>query len=111
MSPTSVGAPCASPQATTVKVAIFDFGFTLSQTTVPCGTVTFQITNTGAIFHNFDVQAPTASGIAAFAGGKILAGTESDTEVVTYARAGTYAYQCDLHWIQGQMIGVLTVTQ
>jgi len=94
-----------------VKVAIFDFGFTLSPSSVPCGTVTFQIANTGAVFHSFDVQAPTASGIAGFVGGKNLLGGETDTQVVEYARSGAYAYQCDQHWIQGQMIGVLTVTQ
>jgi plastocyanin len=78
---------------------------------VPCGTVTFQIVNTGAILHNFDVQSPTASGIAALNGGINLVGGESQTQTVNYTRSGTYQYQCDLHWIQGQMIGTLTVTQ
>jgi plastocyanin len=101
---------CANPTASTVKVAIFDFGFTLSQSSVPCGSVTFQITNTGAIQHNFDVQIPF-NGIAAFSGGLNLLGGESATETLSYTKTGPYAYQCDLHWVQGQMLGTLTVTQ
>ena len=38
---TSTAATCANPVATTVTVSEFEYGFTLSQTTVPCGTVTF----------------------------------------------------------------------
>jgi plastocyanin len=102
--------PCANPTATTVKVAIFDFGFTLSQNTVPCGSVTFQITNTGAIQHNVDFQIPF-NGVIGWAGGLGLLGGESQNETLNYTLTGPYTYQCDLHWIQGQMIGTLTVTQ
>jgi plastocyanin len=90
-------APCASPSNTTVKVQIVDFGFILSQTTIPCGTVTFQIQNVGQAAHTFDVQATTSSGIKAFQGAKTLLGGESDTEVITYTRTGTFQYQCDIH--------------
>jgi hypothetical protein len=38
---------CPGPVATTVTVAIADNSFHLSQTTVPCGIVTFLITNQG----------------------------------------------------------------
>ena len=92
-------------------MTIFDFGFTLSQTTVPCGSVTFLVTNTGAVTHNFDVEVPAQNGVAAFGGGLNLLGGESQTQTVSYTRTGTFRYQCDLHWIQGQMIGSLTVTQ
>jgi plastocyanin len=102
--------PCASPTATTVKVSIFDFGFTLSQSTVPCGAVTFQITNTGAIQHNIDFQIPFGNGVG-WSGGLGLLGGESQSETLNYTQTGPYTYQCDLHWIQGQMIGTLTVTQ
>ena len=40
-------ANCPNPRATTVTVAIVDNAFRLSQTTVPCGIVTFKITNEG----------------------------------------------------------------
>ena len=103
--------PCASPTATTINVAIFDFGFTLSRTTVPCGKVTFVVVNTGQVFHNFDVEVPVANGRQGFLGSKNLLGDETETQTADYTRTGLYRYQCDLHWVQGQMIGVLTVTQ
>ena len=106
-----VSEPCASPSSTTVNVAIFDFGFTLSRTTVPCGQVTFQVVNTGQVFHSFDVEVPVANGRQGFLGSQNLLGGESETQTASYTRTGLYRYQCDLHWIQGQMIGVLTVTQ
>ena len=106
-----VSEPCASPSATTVNVAIFDFGFTLSRTTVPCGQVTFVVVNTGQVFHNFDVEVPVANGRQGFLGSENLLGGESETQTASYTRTGLYRYQCDLHWVQGQMIGVLTVTQ
>jgi plastocyanin len=94
-----------------VNVAIFDFGFTLSQTTVPCGQVTFVVVNTGQVFHNFDVEVPVANGRQGFLGSRDLLGGETETQTASYTRTGLYRYQCDLHWVQGQMIGVLTVTQ
>ena len=103
--------PCDTPSATTVNVSIFDFGFTLSQTTVPCGQVTFVVVNTGQVFHSFDVEVPVADGRQGFLGSRNLLGGESETQTADYTRTGLYRYQCDLHWIQGQMIGVLTVTQ
>jgi plastocyanin len=103
--------PCASPTATTVKVSIFDYGFTLSQNPVPCGQVTFQITNTGAIMHNMDFQIPYSNGVVGWSGGLGLLGGESQSETLNYTQTGPYTYQCDVHWIQGQMIATLTVTQ
>jgi plastocyanin len=108
---TVVRQPCASPTATTIKVAIFDYGFTFSQSTVPCGPVTFQITNTGAIMHNLDFQIPYANGVVGWSGGLGLLGGESQSETLNYTQTGPYRYQCDVHWIQGQMIGTLNVTQ
>ena len=102
---------CATPSATTVNVAIFDFGFTLSRTTLPCGKVTFVVVNTGQVFHNFDVEVPIANGRQGFLGSQNLLGNETVTQTADYTRTGLFRYQCDLHWVQGQMIGVLTVTQ
>jgi uncharacterized cupredoxin-like copper-binding protein len=100
------GAPCNSPQASTVMVSEFEMGFTLSQSTVPCGTVTFVQTNTGAIEHNWELLgAPGATGLGAY----ILPGA-STTNVVTLT-PGSYGYLCDVatHAALG-MQGRLTVT-
>jgi plastocyanin len=108
-SATKLGTPCASPASSTVNVRMFDFGFTLTPTTVPCGSVTFVLVNSGQVAHNFDVETPT-NGRAAFNGGTTLLGGESGSQALTYSITGTFRYQCDLHVSQGQMVGTLTVT-
>src|SRR4051812_46006792 len=40
-------ASCARPQATTVDVNLFEYAIAISANTVPCGTVTFNVRNTG----------------------------------------------------------------
>jgi plastocyanin len=103
--------PCASPANTAVKVQIVDFGFILSQTTIPCGTVTFNIQNTGQAAHTFDVQATTPAGIKGFQGGKTLLGGETDTEVISFTRTGTFQYQCDIHASEfPTMVGQIAIT-
>jgi uncharacterized cupredoxin-like copper-binding protein len=94
---------CASPVATTVAVTLFEFGITLSRTTVPCGTLTFTVTNTGTIPHNFD--------LVGFATSANVNGGESTTVTGSVTRAGSFRYQCDVgnHAAQG-MAGTLTVT-
>jgi plastocyanin len=106
----TVGAACASPAGTTISVRMFDFGFTLSQTTVPCGNVTFVVTNTGQVTHNFDVESTGSNGKPVFNGGTTLLGGETATQAISFGTSGTFRYQCDLHFAQGQMVGVLTVT-
>ena len=58
--------PCTRPVATTVTVKMDHdrSGITFSQTTVPCGTVTFVVTNIGALDDSFQVFAdyPQAQG-------------------------------------------------
>lgn len=102
-------APCTSPQATTLTVQLIDFGFLLSKTTVPCGTVTFNITNTGQAAHTFDIEAYASNGSKAFQGGKTLLGNESETHVITFTRTGTYTYKCDIHGDEFMMVGSLAV--
>jgi uncharacterized cupredoxin-like copper-binding protein len=100
------GATCASPQSTTVSVAESEYKFVLSQSTVPCGTVTFNQTNSGQIVHNFDIQ-----GVANGAGvGPFLNPGQSATTTVTLA-PGNYTIICDVatHVSLG-MISSLTVT-
>jgi plastocyanin len=106
----TVGVPCASPAGSTINVRIFDFGFTLSQTTVPCGSVTFVIINTGQVTHNFDVESPGTNGKPVFNGGLTLLGGETASQTINFSTTGSFRYQCDLHWTQGQMVGMLTVT-
>jgi len=103
-------APCASPATTTVSVTIIDFGFNLSQTTIPCGTVTFNVTNSGQAAHTFDIEATTANGTKAFQGGTTLLGGEKKTQTVTFSRTGTFQYRCDIHYADFGMGGSVAVT-
>jgi plastocyanin len=88
---------------------MFEFGFTVSPSTVPCGTITFDIDNTGLAAHTFDVQSPQPSGIAAFNGGKTLLAGEQQTQTLSYTKTGTYQYQCDTHFAEFQMGGSIKV--
>ena len=51
--------PCTTPATTTVTVQMSEAPPVLSRTTIPCGTVTFTITNAGTITHTFHVDAAT----------------------------------------------------
>jgi plastocyanin len=98
------GSPCASPQATTVLVTAFEFGFTLSQTTVPCGPVTFVLTDAGTILHNFNVSNLFSSRGGIIGPGESIRATQNFLP-------GSYQYYCDVtgHIAFG-MVGTLTVT-
>jgi hypothetical protein len=57
--------PCSTPVATTVRVAVAQSagGLTVSQTSIPCGSVTFIVSNTGSMVDRvdvFEVNQPTA---------------------------------------------------
>jgi hypothetical protein len=60
---TSAAQPCTNPSTTTVTVTITDKyvpdGWSFSQVTIPCGTVTFVLTNTGKIQHGLSLMDPT----------------------------------------------------
>jgi uncharacterized cupredoxin-like copper-binding protein len=95
---------CASPQNTTVTVDEIDFNFTLSQTTVPCGTVTFNQKNSGAVVHNFHLQGVTGAVGALIDPGK----TTTFTVQLTPSKI---TYVCDVsHHDELGMIGQLIVT-
>jgi hypothetical protein len=51
----SVIDPCTKPVASTVSVEMREAPMTFSRTTVPCGTVTFTVTNAGTVGHRFDL--------------------------------------------------------
>jgi hypothetical protein len=49
--------PCANPVATTVRMQMAqdNGGITVSQTTIPCGTVTFVVTNVGSVTDSLQI--------------------------------------------------------
>jgi hypothetical protein len=49
--------PCTNPVATTVslQMAQYNGGITVSQTTIPCGTVTFVVTDTGTLTDSLQI--------------------------------------------------------
>jgi len=98
-------ATCTSPQTTTVKVDEYEYGFGLSTgTSVACGTVTFQQSNSGTVAHNFALE-----GVAGATGAIIDPG--ASTSFTVSLTPGKYTYICDVsgHAAAG-MIGTLTVT-
>jgi nitrite reductase (NO-forming) len=104
VAPGASGAPCNAPQAGTIDVNEFDFGFTLSATTIPCGTVRFNQRNTGAVEHDFVIN-----GVSGGQGARIQPG--QNTFINTTLTPGVYKYVCTVkgHDALG-MIGTLTVT-
>lgn len=85
----------------TVQVSMFEYGFTLSPSTVPSGNVTFVMTNTGTVTHNFDVEGVKP--------GPFLDPGMSGTMTVNLKAAQKYTYLCDVpgHAAAG-MIGNFT---
>ncbi len=98
------GAPCTSPQATTVAVTAYEYGFTISQSFVPCGPVTFVVTDSGNLQHNFNVF-----GLFSSRGG--LIGPGETTSATQNFLPGAYQYYCDFtgHIAFG-MVGTIVVT-
>ena len=98
------GASCANPQASTVNVTAFEFGFTISQSSVPCGLVTWVITDTGNLQHNFNVFGLFSSRGGFISPGETISATQNFLP-------GTYQYYCDFtgHIAFG-MVGTIVVT-
>lgn len=97
-------ASCTSPQASSVSVDEFEYGFTLSSTTVPCGPITFKQSNSGSVTHNFDIQGVNG------AVGTLIDPGQATSFTVTLA-PGKYTYVCDVSGhVEAGMIGTLTVT-
>ena len=86
---------------TTVNVGMFEYGYNLSQQSVPSGQVTFVITNNGSEVHNFSV-----SGVK---NGALLNPGQSETYTVGLP-AQRFSYVCDVPFhIDRGMLGTLTV--
>jgi uncharacterized cupredoxin-like copper-binding protein len=90
----------AKTAGTTVTVTAgkpSEFGFQLSTKSVKHGSVTFKVTNKGAIPHDFKICSSNKGGSANACAGKstpVLAAGKSATLTVTLAKAGTYEYLC-----------------
>ena len=78
-----LGAPAAT-QTTTVKVTAFDLGFKLSTKRAKAGKVTFKVTNTGQLKHDFWIAGKKTP---------LLAHGKSATLTVT-VKKGKNAYKC-----------------
>lgn len=101
----TAGAP-GSGAPGVVKVRAFDFGFDPSSLTVPAGTVTFAVTNTGSLEHEFEV----------FRGDQVVDEVEGlvpglSRQLSVTLEPGAYTYVCKIagHEAAG-MKGALTVT-
>jgi uncharacterized cupredoxin-like copper-binding protein len=92
-----------------------EFGFKLSTKTVAHGSITFTVTNAGAIPHTFKLCSATAKSAAANAcaghGTANISPGAKATLKVTVAKAGTYEYICTIPGhAAGGMKGLLKVT-
>jgi len=81
---------------------MFEYGFTLSQSSIPSGKVTFVIKNSGGEVHNFDVNGVHS--------GALIGGGATETWTVSLA-PGQYLYTCDVPFhVDRGMTGALTIT-
>jgi len=87
---------------TTIKVTASDFKFKLSAKTAKRGIVVFNVTNVGAVQHDFSIKGRTT---------RKLSHGQSATLRVTFLRTGHYPYKCtvDHHSALG-MKGAFTIT-
>lgn len=87
---------------TTVNVNMVEYQFQLDKTSVPSGTVTFVIKNSGNDVHNFDLNGVKS--------GAILSPGATETWTVRLS-AGQYLYTCDVPFhVDRGMTGAFTVT-
>jgi hypothetical protein len=84
---------CTRPATTAIAVTMREGPTQLSSTSVPCGTVTFSITNAGTIVHTFQIDAPNETGLVLGQGRQLNPG-ESATVTVRFARKGRAYYRC-----------------
>jgi hypothetical protein len=95
---TTAPAPTPPPKPTTtsaspgpggtVQVSMFEYGFTLSPSTVPSGNVTFVMNNTGTVTHNFDVEGVKS--------GAFVDPGKSATMTVNVQAGRAYSFECDV---------------
>ncbi|HZS25487.1 MAG TPA: cupredoxin domain-containing protein [Gaiellaceae bacterium] len=78
----------------TVTVDEFEYGFTLTPSTVPSGNVTFVMKNTGTVTHNFDIEGVKA--------GAFVDPGQTATMTVNLQAGRTYTYVCDVPYHAGE---------
>ena len=83
---------CAQPVSTTVNVTIVPPKFNFSRTTIPCGTVTFVVTNTGQLTHSLEITAP--AGAPTIPANAPIQPGQTQTFTVAMTAKGIYAWQC-----------------
>ena len=106
----NVVAACTQPRTTTIDIQMQEAPITLSQQTVPCGTVTFAITNAGTMIHTFQIGAPNDPATVLGHGPRLAPG-QSASVTVRFTTKGTVQYACS-EPEHGEMygeIGSLTV--
>jgi uncharacterized cupredoxin-like copper-binding protein len=90
----------AATKVSTVNVAIKqpnEFAFTLSKKVVPVGKVTFKVTNSGQLPHDFELCSSNNGGTKDVCVGKtskMISPGQTATLTVTLTKAGTYEYLC-----------------
>jgi uncharacterized cupredoxin-like copper-binding protein len=97
---------CASPRTTNVTVDIFDYGFTLTPSSAPCGTVVFAMANNGTVEHDFNIlRYGTLRAVGEFVQPGYTA------TLTTVLNPGSHPYICDVfgHVMLG-MSGTFRVT-
>ncbi len=110
-------ASSAKTAGTTVNVTISktnEFAFKLSPKSVKHGSVTFKISNSGVLPHDFKLCSSNKGGTANSCAGKVtplISGGATGTLTINLAKAGKYEYMCTVpgHAASG-MKGVFTVS-
>jgi len=87
--PTPAGSTCSTPQSATVSAQISDNGITLSPSTVHCGSITFNESNTGTEQNNFNVLNAGTNGA-----GKVVSPGQAASFTATLGPS-TYTVQSD----------------
>jgi uncharacterized cupredoxin-like copper-binding protein len=107
----------AATKGTTVNVTAgkpTELAFTLSTKSVKKGAVTFKVTNSGALSHDFKVCSSNKGGTASSCSGKataMISPKGTATLSVTFSKPGKYEYLCTVpgHAAAG-MKGLITVS-
>jgi len=104
-SSTDTAKPCNNPTPSTVTITAFDFGYTVSPSTVPCGPITFNMKNNGPAEHDFVLENLIGQGRT-----PVIDGGGSTSMTVTLTPA-TWTYYCSVPTHRGLgMEGKITVT-